>query len=1281
MTATAKKLLSLLLVLCLSVSLFGAAAAVPETFSKVNSYAEGTFSDVSESDWYSENVAAVYELGLMVGRGNGEFGVNSDVTVAEALTVAARLHAAYNGKDEAFAQGDPWYQVYVDYLTANNVLDVQGLDPAAAAPRALFAWILAAAFPEEGLKPINSVADGAIPDVDANDVYAPAIYKLYRAGVLVGVDEQGAFAPAATIKRSEVAAIITRMVDEGLRKTVRLGGEHVVTFDLNYAGKGALSAVSVADGETVTPPAEPQREDYEFLGWYAAPEGGRRFNFDTAITADLTLYAHWSEAEDGDFGGYDEASELESAEILGNDKAATYAVADDVLTVRVTPQTAEYTVRWLAGSTVLGEGASYTVTGLNLNQEIVAEVRGTGDFEGTLTTEAMPVNARTDGYDVLAADPETDPVAFEDADSVTFLDEAGNEVAVTGDSEISLEITPRGEASADSALDGEADEKTAAAAEALATASGEDITITYSDVKDEIGYTAVDVALTLTQDGEETELHPVGKTTVTLSKENLGLDPDADLSLYVFFASHTNAAGAEEIVAGEAVTVDGVDYIRFTLNGLSRIWLGNVPPRTVTFDANGGAPTPEPQKVKFGGYAAYVEPPVRQGMLFIGWDHDLNTENILHDITVKALWTEGHTASDDQLSGRWIPAAPAQVETTVANGTVTHVLPREGSDAGLSYELTVAAPAGAVAYATGVSAEAAASSTATVTVAQAGLPVITVRATNENGAVLSVNTTLYIKWLDADGKALDLQSARVVVRAEGADAPGSYDTETYTETVPVNRGIGRVEAILTDGPENTTDYYAYVNGYLNSRPRNGETEYYLRDYLSFNRSFSYSENGTRIRVQAADYSSLRLEITPFEGETFRTLPEVSAYYTVRDENNRSTRVDYSFNATLESGKIVLTGEKPVNPTDTYTYLYVTLTLNGVTQTITLHTPNSRTSVETTSRNCDTWAEALAALAEGIQRVYYNGTEDVTLTETLTLAEDQSLYTQLAELTVGAGGKLILTVGSESGSDLYGKAITVARGGEITTVTSPTETGTRFIPYVGGQETGITVKNGGKITVPEDGILHIQNGQGGLTVEQGGEIIVAGDFYSYRNSDSDTISTLAGTVTITGTADFDDTLSVTETGLIEVSDSARLEVYAGLLNHGTLDLVDGTALLSGRSENYGEITVESGSLSMLNTGYTVVNEGTIVLNADGTMDCTGTVLLNNGSISGEGTLLNGEYYDTSDYDNGIEYVESDNHRPNDYSRYQFVRDPAATVELIHFVGSLAGNGSCTVTVQR
>ena len=102
MKTNARKLLCLLLCLCLSLSLFGAAAAGLDSFKKVRSYKAGTFSDVAESDWYSENIAAIYELGLMVGQGDGTFGVGRNLTVAETLAVAARLHAIYNGKDADF---------------------------------------------------------------------------------------------------------------------------------------------------------------------------------------------------------------------------------------------------------------------------------------------------------------------------------------------------------------------------------------------------------------------------------------------------------------------------------------------------------------------------------------------------------------------------------------------------------------------------------------------------------------------------------------------------------------------------------------------------------------------------------------------------------------------------------------------------------------------------------------------------------------------------------------------------------------------------------------------------------------------------------------------------------------------------------------------------------------------------------------------------------------------------------------------------------------------------
>ncbi len=1294
MKTNARKLLCLLLCLCLSLSLFGAAAAGLDSFKKVRSYKAGTFSDVAESDWYSENVAAIYELGLMVGQGDGTFGVGRNLTVAETLAVAARLHAIYNGKDADFVQGKPWYQVYADYIEANTALRVRDLTMDAAATRGQFATFLSAVFPDEALKAINSVADDAIPDVKTGDPDASAIYRLYRAGIIIGIDDAGTYAPGSAIKRSEVAAIVTRMVDESLRKTVKLGSAFTVTFDLNYGDKGALTTVSVAEGKTVARPADPSRTGYEFLGWFTAARNGSEYDFGKAVTGDLTLYAHWAEAkeEEDDGGFYDDGEEeipdLESAEILRNGAADVYAVADDVLTVKVLPENAEYTVRWLAGSTVLGEGDSYTVSALNLGQSIVAEVTGAGGYDGTVTSAALPI-LNSMSFDVSASDPDAAPVAFTGAAAVTFLDGEGNEVAVSGDSEITLEITPKGDTDADAALDGESEEKTDAAAAALAAASGQDLTITYEDVKDEIGYTAVEVALTLTQDGEETELHPVGETTVTLSKENLGLDADADLSLFVFFASHTNAAGEEEVVAGELVTVDGADYIRFTLNGLSRIWLGNVPPRTVTFDANGGAPTPEPQKVKFGGYAAYVEPPLREGMLFIGWDHDLNTENIIHDITVKALWTEGHIAQDGQLTGRWLvsgsPVNPT-VTTTVSNGIVNHLLDGDSYDANLSYELTVGAPAGAVAYTVDVSAESAASSTNVRTIAEAGLPKLTVRATDASGNVLSVNTAIYIKWIGEDGTALDLQSARVIIRKSSAPTPGSYDTETYTETVAVNRGIGTAEVWLTDGPEGQDDYVAYVNGYLNERSTSdGETEYYLRPYFNFNRNFNYrNDAGERIRTDAADYRTLKIVISPFEGQRFTTLPEVSAYYRKYGEDGRSTRVDYSFGSvTLEDGKIVLTGERPTDSGDTYTYLYVTLTLNGVSTQIDVHMRNASSSVERTSRNCETWDEVLAAVAEGIQRIYYEGSQDVILTTTLTVPEDVSIEMWSRNFTVGNGGKLILTVGAEAGSDLYANSVTVARGGEITTVLSDTVTGTRHVPFVIGEEGGITVQNGGRIYVPDSDVLHVQNGAGGFIVEQGGEIVVEGTFYSYRDSGSETISMLSGTLTVSdyGDVDFDDTLEVSETGVIDVTDRGRLEIYAGLINRGTVNCGGNSATLSGRSENYGTIVVTQNYLSMLNTGYTVVNEGTIQVASGATLDCTGTVLLNNGRLTGTGTLENGEFFDTTDYDNGIEYVESTNNRPNDYSRYMFVRDPADSVEMIHFIGALTGSGTCSLTIIR
>ena len=67
-------------------------------FTKTNTYQDGTFSDVPANKWYSSEVGGAYELGLMNGVGGGLFNPDGSFTVAEAITLASRARAVYNGE-------------------------------------------------------------------------------------------------------------------------------------------------------------------------------------------------------------------------------------------------------------------------------------------------------------------------------------------------------------------------------------------------------------------------------------------------------------------------------------------------------------------------------------------------------------------------------------------------------------------------------------------------------------------------------------------------------------------------------------------------------------------------------------------------------------------------------------------------------------------------------------------------------------------------------------------------------------------------------------------------------------------------------------------------------------------------------------------------------------------------------------------------------------------------------------------------------------------------------
>ena len=251
-----KSILALTLTLALSLALalptLGAEAGFLNFQTKVSTYTDGMFPDVTKT-WYTTYVAAVYELGLMKGDAEGGFRPDYGVTLAETLTIAARLHKLYHTGSADFTQGYPWYQVYVDYCRENGIQTAEIADcDGIAAKRSEFAAILSRALPASALPAINDIPDGQIPDVPADSA---EIYMLYRAGILTGNDEYGTFLPDSDIRRSEVSAVVSRMAFRSLRVEVTLTSKPAYPVlkegerqDDAYFSDAAMMGNSLVDG-------------------------------------------------------------------------------------------------------------------------------------------------------------------------------------------------------------------------------------------------------------------------------------------------------------------------------------------------------------------------------------------------------------------------------------------------------------------------------------------------------------------------------------------------------------------------------------------------------------------------------------------------------------------------------------------------------------------------------------------------------------------------------------------------------------------------------------------------------------------------------------------------------------------------------------------------------------------------------------------------------------------------------------------------------------------------
>lgn len=183
------------------------------------------FVDVPVNSWYYASVRGAWENGLIDGVTAYAFKPDNQLTVAQAIKLAAALHQMQTSGSVTLTNGHPWYNTYLAYAIRNKVVGEEYKSYTAAqmnAPvtRGEFVHILRGATNYYTVR--NEVADNAIPDVKVTDTYGADIYTFYRAGILTGSDAKGTFHAGNTIKRSEVSAILNRMYDVSARQSIAL---------------------------------------------------------------------------------------------------------------------------------------------------------------------------------------------------------------------------------------------------------------------------------------------------------------------------------------------------------------------------------------------------------------------------------------------------------------------------------------------------------------------------------------------------------------------------------------------------------------------------------------------------------------------------------------------------------------------------------------------------------------------------------------------------------------------------------------------------------------------------------------------------------------------------------------------------------------------------------------------------------------------------------------------------------------------------------------------------
>jgi len=317
--------------------------------SKYSGYTASTFSDVPLGAWYAPYVEWAAEAGITSGTGNGKFSPDAVVSREQMATLLVRFFDVYEFPlPEAQAAEtmpadldriSPWAADAVVKLWQAGLLigDANGnFNPNKEASRAEAAVTLMRSSkvvvtwqeqkPESGETDPGSGGDTEDPVTDDEDdkdegagdngnsggIISPAYYSV------TFESNGGSSVPGQSVRSGSKAAepespakdgytfagwFVDRDLTEAYIFSSAVYGHitlyakwthniFTVSFDTN--GGSRVDSQSVAHGNSVSSPDAPTRTGYTFDGWYSDSIWTTRYDFNTAVTSNVTLYAKWT---------------------------------------------------------------------------------------------------------------------------------------------------------------------------------------------------------------------------------------------------------------------------------------------------------------------------------------------------------------------------------------------------------------------------------------------------------------------------------------------------------------------------------------------------------------------------------------------------------------------------------------------------------------------------------------------------------------------------------------------------------------------------------------------------------------------------------------------------------------------------------------------------------------------------------------------------------------------------------------------------------------------------